>query len=148
MSNNGNHYGKDDKQGRFRAFPIAEDEHLLTVLRYIERNPLRAGLVKKAEQWRWSSAALWADEAAAPAYLVAGPVERPRPWLKWIDQAVTAAELEALRQCVNRGTPFGNAAWTARIAEVLGIASTLRPRGRPRKTQTAARTPRTKIGQQ
>jgi putative transposase len=42
-------------QGRFKAFPIQQDEHLLTVLRYIERNPLRAGLVARAEDWLWSS---------------------------------------------------------------------------------------------
>ena len=42
-------------QGRFKAFPIQEDEHLLTVIRYVERNPLRAGLVERAEEWRWSS---------------------------------------------------------------------------------------------
>ena len=38
-------------QGRFKAFPIEGDEHLLTVLRYIERNPLRAHLVDRAEDW-------------------------------------------------------------------------------------------------
>jgi putative transposase len=43
-------------QGRFKAFPIAGDEHLLTVLRYIERNSLRAGLAPRAEDWRWTSA--------------------------------------------------------------------------------------------
>src|SRR2546429_218454 len=42
-------------QGRFKSFPIAEDDHLLTVLRYVERNPLRAGLVRSAAKWRWSS---------------------------------------------------------------------------------------------
>jgi putative transposase len=42
-------------QGRFKAFPIQEDDHLLSVLRYIERNPLRAKLVAKAEDWSWSS---------------------------------------------------------------------------------------------
>jgi putative transposase len=42
-------------QGRFKAFPIQQDEHLLTVLRYMERNPLRANLVERAEEWRWSS---------------------------------------------------------------------------------------------
>jgi hypothetical protein len=40
-------------QGRFKSFPIAADEHLLAVLRYVERNPLRAGLVVRAEEWRW-----------------------------------------------------------------------------------------------
>lgn len=46
-------------QGRFKAFPIEQDDHLLTVLRYIERNPLRAGLVQKAEDWHWSSLHHW-----------------------------------------------------------------------------------------
>ena len=42
-------------QGRFKSFPIATDKHLLTVLRYVERNPLRAGLVARAEDWRFGS---------------------------------------------------------------------------------------------
>lgn len=44
-------------QGRFKAFPIQQDHHLLTVLRYVERNPLRAKLVRRAERWAWSSLA-------------------------------------------------------------------------------------------
>ena len=43
-------------QGRFKAFPIEQDTHLLTVLRYIGQNPVRAQLVAHAEGWRWSSA--------------------------------------------------------------------------------------------
>ncbi len=42
-------------QGRFKAFPIQEDEHLVRVARHVERNPLRAGLVERAEDWPWSS---------------------------------------------------------------------------------------------
>ena len=41
-------------RGAFRAFPIQEDEHLLTVLRYIERNPVRADLAGRAQDWPWS----------------------------------------------------------------------------------------------
>jgi putative transposase len=43
-------------QGRFKAFPVQSDEHLLAVLRYVERNAVRANLVKRAEDWTWSSA--------------------------------------------------------------------------------------------
>ena len=50
-------------QGRFKSFPVQSDEHLLTVLRYVERNPVRAQLVARAEQWRWGSA--WARRPAA-----------------------------------------------------------------------------------
>jgi putative transposase len=120
-------------QGRFRAFPIEADEHLLTVLRYIERNPVRAELVKRAEQWPWSSARWWGDPAGRPGYLVAGPVERPRNWLEWVNQALTAGELEALRRSVNRGAPYGSAGWVEQTAERLGLQATLRSRGRPRQ---------------
>src|SRR5260221_3441967 len=44
-------------QGRFKSFPVQDDAHLLTLLRYVESNPLRAKLVTRAEQWRWSSLA-------------------------------------------------------------------------------------------
>ncbi len=55
-------------QGRFKAFAIAHDEHLLTVLRYVERNALRAGLVERAEQWPWSSLPWWCGREAKPPY--------------------------------------------------------------------------------
>ena len=57
-------------QGRFKSFPVQEDEHLLTVLRYVLLNPCRARLVQSPWEWRWSS--LWFDEMLAP-----WPVEPP-----------------------------------------------------------------------
>ncbi len=42
-------------QGRFKAFAAQDDDHLITVVRYVERNPVRAGLVTRAEDWPWSS---------------------------------------------------------------------------------------------
>jgi putative transposase len=120
-------------QGRFKSFPIQADDHLLTVLRYIERNPVRAGMVKRAEQWNWSSAGHGTKGANYPSWLAAGPVKRPGNWLEWVNRALTAAELESLRRCVNRQAPFGRDGWVERTAEELGLASTLGPRGRPRK---------------
>jgi putative transposase len=51
------HYGGSGHvwQGRFKAFPIQQDAHFLTLLRYAERNALRAKLVRRAEDWTWSS---------------------------------------------------------------------------------------------
>ena len=43
-------------RGPFKAFAVQDDEHLLAVCRYVERNPLRAGLVQSAGEWAWSSA--------------------------------------------------------------------------------------------
>jgi putative transposase len=122
-------------QGRFKSFPIEQDEHLLAVLRYVERNPVRANLVRLAEQWAWSSARFWIKGAKGdgrPSFLASGPTPRPRDWLAWVNAAVTASELEALRRSVTRGSPYGGPRWMERIAADLGIQSTLRPRGRPR----------------
>jgi len=111
-------------QGRFKAFPIERDDHLLTVLRYVERNPLRAGLVERAQQWPWSSL------SRSPSPL---PVDRPPNWIDWVNQPQTAAELEQLRRSVNRGTPYGSADWVQCIATELGLEASLRPQGRPRR---------------
>jgi REP-associated tyrosine transposase len=118
-------------QGRFKAFPIAEDDHLLTVLRYVERNPLRAGLVSQVDAWPWTSLAL-AKQKAPPAWYSRGPLPRGRNWLAHVAQPQTDMELLALRRCVNRGSPYGSDRWTARTAAALHLESTFRPRGRPR----------------
>lgn len=131
-------------QGRFKAFPIQRDEHLLSVLRYVERNPLRAKLVARAEDWPWSSlgAPTRADPAAADADrfegahappLHAGPLPRPANWSEWVNQAEAPGQLAALRHSVNRGTPWGGSDWARRTAARLGIESSLHPRGRPPK---------------
>jgi REP-associated tyrosine transposase len=120
-------------QGRFKSFPVAEDEHLWTVWRYIEGNALRAGLVARAEAWPWSSLALRYRNAEVPAWLGAGPTPLPAGWLQYVNGLATAAELAALRHCVVRGAPFGEEAWQLLAVEALGLQATLRPRGRPRK---------------
>jgi len=119
-------------QGRFKAFPIQQDAHLLTVLRYVERNPLRARLVRDAVNWPWSSLG-FADLKDPPNIPLDSPVDRPRGWARTVNEPQSTAELEALRRSVQRGTPFGLLHWTRRTAERLGLESTLNPRGRPRK---------------
>lgn len=117
-------------QGRFKAFPIQGDAHLLTVLRYVERNALRAGLVARAEDWRWSSLDA---RARASGLLHEWPVPRPPDWADRVNARERAEEVDALRRCVNRGAPFGAPAWVEGIATRLGLESSLRPRGRPAK---------------
>ena len=115
-------------QGRFKAFPIQQDEHLLTVQRYIERNPVRANLVKRAEEWQWSSCAKRAS------WMHAGPVPLPNGWKKWVNTPDSDDEVEIIRRSVNRGAPYGQEAWKRRTAKRLGLESSMNPRGRPRKT--------------
>jgi putative transposase len=119
-------------QGRFKSFPIQADDHLLTVCRYVERNPLRAGLVRRAEDWRWGS--LWRRECGTAEdrrLLATWPVSRPRSWV--VSAAQTQAELEAVRAAMYRGRPYGGDGWVGRTAVRLGLEGTLRPRGRPAK---------------
>ncbi len=121
-------------QNRFKAFAIEEDDHLLTVLRYVERNPLRAGLVRRAEDWAWSSLACrLAGGDVAARRLHPWPVAMPTDWLPWVNKAQTAAELEALHRSVARGRPYGSEAWVQAVVQRLGLQSSMRPRGRPRK---------------
>jgi len=119
-------------QGRFKSFPVQADEHFLTVCRYAERNPLRANLVDRAEKWRWSS--LWhrVHQTEVP-WLSEWPVAVPNHWVELVNETETEAELEALRRSVKRGAPFGQTVWTQETAKRLGLQSTLRRRGRPRR---------------
>jgi len=119
-------------QGRYKAFPIQEDDHLLTVLRYVERNPLRARLVRRAENWAWSSAAGRSDGDGAAAFLRAGPSALPSDWIDTVNAVQAATEIDRIRASVNRGIPFGDDRWTKRAAARLGLEASLRPRGRPR----------------
>jgi len=118
-------------QGRFKAFPIEEDEHLWTVLRYVERNALRASLVGRAEAWPWSSAAALGGGKRA-AMMNPGPVPRNMDWLDWVNQPQSESELAALRKCIERGMPYGGESWQHATAERLGLEASLHPRGRPR----------------
>lgn len=121
-------------QGRFKSFPIEADDHLYTVLRYVERNPLRANLVKRAQDWRWSS--LWArrhKDSAASRLLAEWPIPQPAEWLHHVNQPQTMGEVEAVQRSVVRGKPFGSEEWTQKTARGLGLEATLRPRGRPGK---------------
>jgi len=120
-------------QGRSKSFPIESDDHLLTVLRYVERNAVRARLARLAERWPWSSARWWRPGEQPPFYLDTGPVERRPDWLQWVNAPESEAELAALRTSVVRGRPFGDVGWVKRMAARLGLEKTLRPRGRPRK---------------
>ncbi|HEV3138238.1 MAG TPA: transposase, partial [Pirellulales bacterium] len=121
-------------QGRFKSFPLESDEHLWTVLRYVERNPLRAKLVTRAEQWRWGSLYRRIAGTSQDQKLLSVPAGKlPRHWLAIVNRAETEAQLAALRDAVRRGQPYGEAAWQAKIARQLGLQHTFRPRGRPFK---------------
>lgn len=122
-------------QGRFKSFPVQKDEYFIQLCRYVERNPLRAKLVKKAQDWRWSS--LWIREKGTleqKRLLSPWPINPSRNYLKIINQPDSKEVIKEIRESVNRGRPYGRESWIEKMAKTLGLKSTLRQRGRPRKS--------------
>ena len=132
-------YGTDGRvwQGRFKSFPIQRDHHLLTVLRYVERNPLRANLVDRAEGWRWSSLGRRSDEQGT-VRLDVGPVPRLADWVDYVNRPLSESELHALRLNVNQEIPFGERAWADETAVRLGLRASPRGPGRPRSRRSVS----------
>jgi putative transposase len=114
-------------QGRFKAIPIANDSHFLWVCRYVERNPLRASLVERAEDWRWSSL-----DTTNSSWLTEWPIPRPSDWLSEVNKPQTEAELEHFRHAMRIGQPFGDTDWIQDLRTRGGIGPS-RSRGRPRR---------------
>lgn len=122
-------------QGRFKSFPVQDDAHLVTVCRYVERNALRAGLVERAEDWRWGSLCRAASTPDRPfPKLSPWPITRPRNWVARVNAPLSPAEEEAMARSLRRCQPLGAADWAESTAQRLGLESTLRPLGRPKKT--------------
>lgn len=123
-------------QGRFKSFPIQEDEHFYTAVRYVERNAARANLVRRAEQWRWGSLARWLRGTKDDMqWLASWPLPRKASWIEHVNDPLTEQELLAVRRSVERASPLGDDTWSKRAVRQLGLETTLRPRGRPKKTE-------------
>ena len=124
-------------QGRFKASVVQGDRHLIAVLRYVERNALRANLVNRAEDWEWGSLR-WRHRSHGPIRLASPPLPLPSRWLEYVNEPQTAEELEAIRNALARQAPYGDESWCAAKAAELGIEGSINPRGRP-KTRSPRR---------
>jgi putative transposase len=118
-------------QGRFKSFMIQENQHLLSVLRFVESNPLRTKDVRKAEKYPWSSLhACLQGPAELKAILADWPVDRPRNWVAQVNQPQSKPELDLITLSLKRSRPLGDPDWVNKTAQRLGLMSTIRPRGR------------------
>ena len=88
-------------QGRFKSFPVETSEYLLTVCRYVERNPVRAGLVERVEQWQWSSAATPASVSVQD-----WPIARLADWRDWVNRDELTEQIAGVRRSVLKGQPM------------------------------------------
>ena len=115
-------------QRRYDAVPVQTELHLLTLLRYVERNPVRARLVERAEEWRWGS--LWRrcnDCEDLP--LSKWPIPPPPDWLRIVNEPQTRQELAEIQRAVKLGRPIGDPSWQEALASQFNIR--LRRPGRP-----------------
>ncbi|MBD3867261.1 MAG: transposase [Acidobacteria bacterium] len=114
-------HGTDGRiwQGRTKQFPIQQNQHLLNVMRYVERNPLRAGLVTRAEAWKWSSLGVISEPGRVPG-LTSGPVPKYLNWQGFVNAPITAAELAAMRNSVGRQAPYGEEGWALEASSIHG----------------------------
>jgi putative transposase len=130
------HYGTAGQghiyQGRFKSFPVEQDDYFLIVCRYVERNALAAGLVALAEDWRWGSLWNWTG-GKSRLKLTPWPVPRLSDWPLQVNTPLTEAEQKQVHRSLDRSCPLGSEGWVESVARRLKLESTLRPRGRPRR---------------
>lgn len=118
-------------QDRYKALPVATDLHFLRLCRYVERNPVRAGLVSDARLWPWSSLAQRAGRDY-PIQLTEWPVAMPADWNRFVNEET--ADIQEIRECIRRRVPFGSEEWRNQVAGTLDLVATPKKRGRKRKT--------------
>jgi putative transposase len=110
-------------QGRFYSCPL-DGAHLATALRYVEQNPCRAGMVERAEQYRWSSAAVHSglrrDEYAVLDLNFWERAGGERTWAEMYAAQTTEVEIDRLRECTYGGRPFGDDGFVAKMEEEFG----------------------------
>ena len=120
-------------QGRFKALPVSTDAHFLRLCKYVEQNPLRAGLVSRAEAWPWSSLAQRLGLRRA-VKLGVWPVATPDLWVELVNSG-SPAEVDEIRMSIRRGAPYGPELWRELLAPRLNLRRSLAPLGRPRKSK-------------
>jgi putative transposase len=125
-------------QGRFYSCPLGES-HLWTALRYVELNPVRAGMVPAAEEWPWSSAAAHCRPGVSNRLLeMEGWRKRwtTGEWREYMEVRESRSDVRQLRQCTHTGRPLGDAEFVTQLER-----ATLRPLapqkgGRPKKPRS------------
>ena len=130
-------------EGRYRACPIDGDEHFFTCCRYIELNPVRAGMVRHPREYPWSSYRAHAEGkpdalAAEPAIfrrLGTNETERRRNYRNLFRQPLEEEWLTSLRAATNGGWAFGNDKFKKKIAKALGRRAEPLPAGRPTQAE-------------
>jgi len=106
-------------QERFHSF-VMDEEHLLAAARYVELNPVRAGLCQRPEGWRWSSVHFHMCERADQLISTGGMRAYVDDWRSYLDDALTHSEIDKLRQHTSTGRPAGDQQFIAQLEHLTG----------------------------
>lgn len=123
-------------QGRYKSFPVQNDSYFLNLAGYVERNAKRAGLVGRAEDWKWSSAhvRMFGNDVQREL-LSPWPIsmdEDPENYARWLNECEPQEEIEHIRRVIRRNRPYGSELWTAEMVESFHLGNTIRVPGRPK----------------
>ena len=106
-------------QGRFASVPM-DEAHLPACARYVALNPVRAGLVARAEDWRWSSARAHLDGNGNGLVQLQPLKDQVCDWRAFLDAGLSEAEREAIRAGERTGRPLGSDAFLNFLEQRLG----------------------------
>lgn len=128
-------------EGRYKSSPIAAADYLLACCRYVEMNPVRAGMTATPWEYAWSSCAAktglrpqdWLDIDPFYQSLGTSPAERAESYRRWLLETTSQQELDLIRTTLQRGQPTGSLSFAKEISEKLGRRVVIRGRGRPKK---------------
>lgn len=120
-------------QGRYKSFLIEQEQYLWAAIKYVERNPVRAKLTKKVEQWKWGSGYRRLDGTNKEQQLLSdSPTNLPRNYRSWVNEPDKTDDLTNLRASIEKGKPFGTMNWVELMVERFNLQATLRAPGRPK----------------
>jgi putative transposase len=126
-------------QERFHSF-VMDEAHLLTAVRYVELNPVRAGLCAGAADWKWSSARAHLRGRDDTVVAVSPMLQRRPNWQKYLSEDSEATELDNLRKHCRTGRPAGAKPFIKTLETLTGRDLSLRPPGRkPAKSAKSAK---------
>jgi len=121
-------------QGTYKSNICESDEHFLQLVRYVERNALRAKLVKRAEDWRWSSGWIRVNgDEEKKKILCEWPFVIPKNYSEIINKHQDNEEIETIRSSIKRGSPYGGEMWKDEMVTKYSLQASIKPRGRPKK---------------
>jgi putative transposase len=119
-------------QGRFISYPLSDD-HLFAAVRYVERNPVRAGIVRAAEDYEWSSARAHVRKEPHPL-LTNCPLEAViTDWSAYLRQGDRAEDIAKLVRHGQTGRPLGSEDFLRRLEALTGHVLLPKKRGRPKR---------------